>query len=912
MGGQVSTQTDDLDIERLATQVVGELNAEAPAPLPLPPPLPPPAASPVLRHHSRQLSAAPARKKPAERTSRRTVSATAPVTDHLSATATATAATPAASTSAAATGRLEIGDGRDSDRALKRHALQPSASASSLGAAGAASLPLPLRKLTPPSTEEPPPPVVTPRSAASMASSRRPALPLKVSAVPGAVVVKSAAAAAAAVPKEDSSEAGAGTPAATTGAQERNNGGGEGVVAVHTRQGSTTAAERLLGRERAGSLITVGLLKQYITQVGGRGTANAAILKREQTASGAVVERELADTECVPEDVDPECIVIRNSADTETCRHDIERLQQQQQQLQQQQQQTSQRATTTAAGVTPPVIPPPPLPPPAAGGGGKAPRVKCKPVPLGLLGRLSAAGKKRENSSESSNGSGAEVVSPRKMLKQKPPRCAMAYCDLQPNRPYRLQKEKKTADLTLVQVEHTSRQHEHSLWTLAIDPECTGMDLCATVLEMDRDVVLPGRAVPATLYSVSRAALTKDARAKRRTFAPDDPGVRAIPYDAKIVPLVRAWASPRENYFVVYDKDHSDAAPATAPAEPASAASQQQQQQHGGKAPIVVDVSLTEEQETASKTPCGHEDAINWIAEDDIQWLQKISSGAFARVYKGVYRNRVVAIKMLKGKLDAKMISEFQKEFRVFKAVHHPNIVECFGACYEQNRLSYVMEYCARGTLVHVMMDPNLVLTWENAADFFAQAVRGIHFLHCGGKNAIIHRDLKSQNLLVTRDYCIKVGDFGLSRFNTASNGTTLGTLCGTMSHCAPEVFTGVKFSTKSDVYSLGMVLWELAERVASGKYSAPFKEYPFITLDIQIIIQASQKHLRPTIHKDVPERFAALIRRCWDPDPDARPTTADLLAFIATCPQRRVGADKGTDPSSDDDSNSSSSGGGV
>ena len=652
------------------------------------------------------------------------------------------------------------------------------------------------------------------------------------------------------------------------------------------------------GRERAGTALTVGLLRQYITQVGGRGTQDAALLKREQTASGAVVERELADTEPVPEDVDPECIVIRRSADTETCRQNIELLKKQEQE---QQKPHSPRVPTVA--VIPPVIPPPPLPPPSSSAGESGKPPACRPVPLGALGRISVGVRRRDGAGASGSNDGgitAEVVSPRKRLKQKPPRCAVAYGDLQPNRPHRLQKERKAADLTLVQVEHTSRRHEHSLWTLAIDPECTGMDLCATVLEMDRDVVLPGRAVPATLYSVSKAALPKDDRTKRRTFTPGSAGVRAVPYDAKIVPLVRAWASPRENYFVVYDKDPSDGAASDAPATATKETNATSQQQHGGNVPIVVDVSLTEEQGTEAKTPYGHEDAINWIAEDDIQWLQKISSGAFARVYKGVYRNRVVAIKMLKGKLDAKMISEFQKEFRVFKAVHHPNIVECFGACYEQNHLSYVMEYCARGTLVHVMMDPNLVLTWENAADFFAQAVRGIHFLHCGGKNAIIHRDLKSQNLLVTRDYCVKVGDFGLSRFNTASNGTTLGTLCGTMSHCAPEVFTGVKFSTKSDVYSLGMVLWELAERVASGKYSAPFKEYPFITLDIQIIIQASQKHLRPTIHKDVPERFAQLIRRCWDPDPDARPTTADLLAFVATCPQRRVGADKGTDPQDD------------
>jgi len=306
---------------------------------------------------------------------------------------------------------------------------------------------------------------------------------------------------------------------------------------------------------------------------------------------------------------------------------------------------------------------------------------------------------------------------------------------------------------------------------------------------------------------------------------------------------------------------------------------------HSAKAPIVVDV----DKELTSGSDVDVDDSY-WISESEIQWLSKISSGTFARVYKGMYNGKVVAIKMLKGKLDEKMIREFRKEFKIFKAVRHENILECYGVCLEHNKLSYVMEFCARGTLLHVMSDPNVTFTWENVADLFAQAVNGINFLHTGAENEIIHRDLKSQNLLVTRDYCVKVGDFGLSRFNTVSNGTTLGNLCGTMSHCAPEVFTGDKFTTKSDIYSLGMVLWEMCERTATGVYSAPFKEFPFIMIDIQIIIQASQKHLRPTIHKDVPEAFAEMIKKCWDPDPAVRPEAAQLLEDLKKFAKRRMG----------------------
>ena len=222
--------------------------------------------------------------------------------------------------------------------------------------------------------------------------------------------------------------------------------------------------------------------------------------------------------------------------------------------------------------------------------------------------------------------------------------------------------------------------------------------------------------------------------------------------------------------------------------------------------------------------------------------------------------------------------------------------MKSFGVCIEHKKLSMVMEYCQRGTLVHVMSDPNIQISFENAMDFFVQAVEGIRYLHEGVPDqAIVHRDLKSQNLLVTGDFRIKVGDFGLSRFNTVSNGTTLGNLCGTMSHCAPEIYMGDRFSPKSDVYSLGMILWELTDRVAKGFYTAPYKEYPFICMDLQIVIQACLKNLRPTIDEAVPEPIGDLIRRCWSGDPAVRPTAGELAEIVRDFPRKRLKSETGT-----------------
>jgi len=191
-----------------------------------------------------------------------------------------------------------------------------------------------------------------------------------------------------------------------------------------------------------------------------------------------------------------------------------------------------------------------------------------------------------------------------------------------------------------------------------------------------------------------------------------------------------------------------------------------------------------------------------------------------------------------------------------------------------------VMEYCPRGTLYHVMKDPNEDISWKRVLDFFTQTVRGIDCLH-NCNPPILHRDLKSLNLLVSENWEVKVADFGLSRFNTISNHSSLGRICGTMSYCAPEVYKGERFGVKSDIYSLGIILWELVVRCLSKQYKSPYSEYPFISFDFQIIIQTSQNGLRPTVPPECPPVIASLIQRCWHADPDSRPSCAEILKTL-------------------------------
>jgi len=112
-------------------------------------------------------------------------------------------------------------------------------------------------------------------------------------------------------------------------------------------------------------------------------------------------------------------------------------------------------------------------------------------------------------------------------------------------------------------------------------------------------------------------------------------------------------------------------------------------------------------------------------------------------------------------------------------------------------------------------------------------------------------------------------------------NLTTLGKLRGTYAYTAPELYHGATFTTKSDVYSIGIVLWEMVNRLLTGKHDRPFAEYKEVQHDFQVIVKAATKKLRPTIPATCPEPIANLIKFCWHEKQEDRPSCADLLVIL-------------------------------
>lgn len=269
-----------------------------------------------------------------------------------------------------------------------------------------------------------------------------------------------------------------------------------------------------------------------------------------------------------------------------------------------------------------------------------------------------------------------------------------------------------------------------------------------------------------------------------------------------------------------------------------------------------------------------------WILHNsELEFAVKLGSGTSGTVYKGLYKREEVAIKVLKSEQSQKELEEFKKEFQIMSSIQSPYLVFFFGAVLEP-KMCMVMELCSRGSLYHVMSDLKIDIGWERVLSFSKEMIKGVDCLHSWTPQ-VVHRDLKSLNLMVNESWHVKVADFGLSRFNTDTHKDTLVKMRGTFAYCAPEVYFGEQFSTKADVFSLAIILWELVTRCIKREYMRPYQEFPNLHFDFQIIIQTAKKGLRPTIPPTCPESFSNLIRSAWDHEADKRPTCAEMMLKI-------------------------------
>eukprot|EP01119_Soliformovum_irregulare_P019265 TRINITY_DN6056_c0_g1_i4.p1 TRINITY_DN6056_c0_g1~~TRINITY_DN6056_c0_g1_i4.p1 ORF type:complete len:567 (+),score=148.63 TRINITY_DN6056_c0_g1_i4:38-1738(+) len=265
------------------------------------------------------------------------------------------------------------------------------------------------------------------------------------------------------------------------------------------------------------------------------------------------------------------------------------------------------------------------------------------------------------------------------------------------------------------------------------------------------------------------------------------------------------------------------------------------------------------------------------IGIQDIEYKKELGSGTSGTVYSGLYLNKQVALKTLKATSD-KEVQEFIKEFHVLSRIKSPYFTEFYGAVIEPE-IVMVMELCRRGSLFDLLQSQSVEWNWARTLQSMRDMTLGLATLH-HWKPPILHRDIKSKNFVVSSDWTVKLCDFGLSRFDTDSNMDTKKKMKGTMVYTAPECYLG-PFTVHSDVYSLGLVFWEISHRCVLGKYLQPFKEYKNLVMDYQVIVQVAKKGLRPTIRPEIPLKIRVLIENMWSQVPEERPAPYLVLHML-------------------------------
>ncbi|MGX8680216.1 MAG: Stk1 family PASTA domain-containing Ser/Thr kinase, partial [bacterium] len=201
---------------------------------------------------------------------------------------------------------------------------------------------------------------------------------------------------------------------------------------------------------------------------------------------------------------------------------------------------------------------------------------------------------------------------------------------------------------------------------------------------------------------------------------------------------------------------------------------------------------------------------INRILAGRYQLLELIGQGGMADVYKAddLILHRDVAVKVLRSSLtgDPIYITRFHREARAAAAITHKNIVDIYDVGEEDDLYYIVMEY-VQGQTLKALINKRGAMHYAEAVDIMIQIADAAATAH---KNGIIHRDLKPQNIMVTDAGLVKITDFGIASIQSLSQVTQTNTVMGSLHYLAPELARGEKASFQSDIYSLGIILYEL------------------------------------------------------------------------------------------------------
>ncbi|XP_034673451.1 serine/threonine-protein kinase STY13-like isoform X1 [Vitis riparia] len=273
-----------------------------------------------------------------------------------------------------------------------------------------------------------------------------------------------------------------------------------------------------------------------------------------------------------------------------------------------------------------------------------------------------------------------------------------------------------------------------------------------------------------------------------------------------------------------------------------------------------------------------------------------IAHGTYGTVYRGIYDGQDVAVKVLDWGEDglataaetAALRTSFRQEVAVWHKLDHPNVTKFIGASMgtsdlriPSNNISsdgrnpvpsraccVVVEYLPGGTLKKFLIrNRRKKLAFKIVIQLALDLSRGLSYLH---SKKIVHRDVKTENMLLDAHRTLKIADFGVARVE-AQNPRDMTGETGTLGYMAPEVLDGKPYNRKCDVYSFGICLWE------TYCCDMPYPDLSFADISSAVVRQ----NLRPDIPRCCPSSLASIMRKCWDGNPDKRPDMDEVVRLL-------------------------------
>ncbi|XP_047174528.1 dual specificity protein kinase zakA-like [Vigna umbellata] len=269
-----------------------------------------------------------------------------------------------------------------------------------------------------------------------------------------------------------------------------------------------------------------------------------------------------------------------------------------------------------------------------------------------------------------------------------------------------------------------------------------------------------------------------------------------------------------------------------------------------------------------------------------------IARGTFGTVHRGVYDTQDVAVKLLDWgeegqRTEAEIASlraAFTQEVVVWHKLDHPNVTKFIGATMGSSELQIqtdngligmpsnfccvVVEYLAGGNLKsYLIKNRRRKLAFKIVIQLALDLARGLSYLH---SQKIVHRDVKTENMLLDKTRTVKIADFGVARVE-ASNPNDMTGETGTLGYMAPEVLNGNPYNRKCDVYSFGICLWEIY------CCDMPYPDLSFSEITSAVVRQ----NLRPEMPRCCPSSLANVMKKCWDATPDKRPEMDEVVSML-------------------------------